>query len=441
MEEQNPWWKGKDLVKNDPDLRKWYSSRIKWIPEIINEVNLEPFSLNFIFGPRQVGKTTLVKLIVRKLLDSVEDPRSIFYYRCDMLSDYKELDAVMENYLMMRRAYNIRTSYIFLDEVTFPREWYRAIKHRIDSGNLENDVLVLTGSWSMFVKREVEAFPGRRGQGRDITFHPLSFREFLKVINPDVYSSLEEIKDIDPDEIWEKCTRARPWLNEVNRAFESYLECGGFPLAIKSLLERGEVSEEAKNAFISSFISDIVKLRRNESIAKRVIKAVVEKLPSAVSLSSIAKEFEIGSHKTVFYYLDLFEKMFILKNLFFIEPNKLVELYYKQRKIHLTDPFLYVVFSEWCMMKKPSINAVVESVVATHLARKLSIGYWRDKTEIDIVIPDAKMGIEVKWGEKADLRERKVGRIKRVITLTRNEFSERPIAVPVSLFLGCLNIR
>jgi len=105
----------------------------------------------------------------------------------------------------------------------------------------------------------------------------------------------------------------------------------------------------------------------------------VEKLPSAVSLSSIAKEFEIGSHKTVFYYLDLFEKMFILKNLFFIEPNKLVELYYKQRKIHLTDPFLYVVFSEWCMMKKPSINAVVESVVATHLARKLSIGYWRDK--------------------------------------------------------------
>jgi hypothetical protein len=51
------------------------------------------------------------------------------------------------------------------------------------------------------------------------------------------------------------------------------------------------------------------------------------------------------------------------------------------------------------------------------------------------------MGIEVKWGEKADLRERKVGRIKRVITLTRNEFSERPIAVPVSLFLGCLDIR
>ncbi|WP_289230765.1 hypothetical protein [Candidatus Korarchaeum cryptofilum] len=61
MEEQNPWWKGKDLVKNDPDLRKWLNSKIKWVPEIINDVSLEPFSLNFIFGPRQVGKTTLIK--------------------------------------------------------------------------------------------------------------------------------------------------------------------------------------------------------------------------------------------------------------------------------------------------------------------------------------------------------------------------------------------
>ncbi|MGC9104214.1 MAG: ATP-binding protein [Candidatus Methanodesulfokora sp.] len=439
MEEQNPWWKSKDLT-NDPDLRKWYESRIKWIPKIINEIKLEPFSLNFIFGPRQVGKTTLVKLVIKKLLESVEDPRSIFYYRCDRLSDYKELDIVMENYLMLKRAYKIKTAYIFLDEITFPREWYRAVKYRIDSGDLQNDVLILTGSWSMFVRREVETFPGRRGGGRNIVFHPLSFREFLKIANPDIYNSLEGIKEMDPSEVWEKCVKARPWLNEVNRAFESYLECGGFPLAIKSLLERGEVSEEAKDAIISSFISDIAKLRRSESIAKRVIKAVLEKLPSAVSLSSIAKEFEIGSHKTVFYYLDLFEKMFILKNIFFIEPNKLVELYYKQRKIHLTDPFLYTVFSEWCMTRRPSINAIVESTVAAQLARKLNIGYWRDKTEIDIVIPGKAMGIEVKWGARAELRERRIGRINRVITLTRDEFKEKPVAVPVSLFLGCLDL-
>jgi predicted AAA+ superfamily ATPase len=51
-----------------------------------------------------------------------------------MLSDYKELNSLIGDYLEMRRAYKIRTSYIFLDEITFPREWYRAIKYRIDSG-------------------------------------------------------------------------------------------------------------------------------------------------------------------------------------------------------------------------------------------------------------------------------------------------------------------
>jgi len=47
-------------------------------------------------------------------------------------------------------------------------------------------------------KGEVESFPGRRGKGRDAIFHPLSFREFLKVMNPDIYSSLEVIKGLNP---------------------------------------------------------------------------------------------------------------------------------------------------------------------------------------------------------------------------------------------------
>jgi len=47
---------GKDLVKNDPDLRKWLDSKIKWVPEIINEVSLEPFSLNFYSGPGRWGR-------------------------------------------------------------------------------------------------------------------------------------------------------------------------------------------------------------------------------------------------------------------------------------------------------------------------------------------------------------------------------------------------
>jgi predicted AAA+ superfamily ATPase len=48
---QNPWW-----IEKDEDIRRWKEGRIKWIPHLIEEIGLKPFSLNFVFGPRQVGK-------------------------------------------------------------------------------------------------------------------------------------------------------------------------------------------------------------------------------------------------------------------------------------------------------------------------------------------------------------------------------------------------
>lgn len=78
IEHFNPWWKGREGIEEDEDYRKWIGSEVRWVPEVIKKISLEPFSLNIIFGPRQVGKTTLLKLIVKKLLDEGKNPRSIF---------------------------------------------------------------------------------------------------------------------------------------------------------------------------------------------------------------------------------------------------------------------------------------------------------------------------------------------------------------------------
>jgi predicted AAA+ superfamily ATPase len=438
MHEQNPWWKD-GRISEDPDFRRWSESGVKWIPDFLDQLPLQPYSLSFIFGPRQVGKTTSLKLLIERLLRSGVNPKAIFYYRCDKLSDYKELDELLEKYLGLKKAEGVESSYILLDEITFPKEWYRSIKYRIDSGHFSNDVLVLTGSWSMYVKREVETFPGRRGHGKDIIVHPLSFRDFLKVLNPQIY---HKIPQLDPElkRIKETCFKTLPWVDELNEAFQKYLECGGFPLSVKSMLTEGKISVEAKEAILSSFLSDLAKLRRSEGLAKRIMKAVIEKLPSPLSLNSVAREFEVGSHKTVFYFLELFEKMFLAKNVYFVDPNKMLEVYRKERKVHLTDPLYYRVFSEWCLTEMPSENALVESVVTTHLSRRFRVGYWRNRTEIDVVLQEIGLGLEIKWGEKAEVARRKIGKIKETITLTRKEFREEPLAVPVSVFLACLEV-
>lgn len=86
--EENIWWRGKDYIEDDVDIKKWNSSKFRWVPKEIDEVSLEPFSLNFIVGPRQVGKTTLIKLLIKKLLESNVNPLSIFYCSCDILTDH-----------------------------------------------------------------------------------------------------------------------------------------------------------------------------------------------------------------------------------------------------------------------------------------------------------------------------------------------------------------
>ena len=104
----NPWYiNQKDIV-----IERWENMKIRWIPEWLKDISLEPFSLNFIIGPRQVGKTTGIKLLINKLLEN-NDLWSIFYYDCSNLTNFEELRKVLDYYLKIKEKRNIKISYIF----------------------------------------------------------------------------------------------------------------------------------------------------------------------------------------------------------------------------------------------------------------------------------------------------------------------------------------
>lgn len=67
-------------------------------------------------GPRQVGKTTVLKILVHDLLKQ-RDPRSVFYYSCNELSDYRELGEVLDNYFSAKNSWLSRKAYL---------DWLRA---------------------------------------------------------------------------------------------------------------------------------------------------------------------------------------------------------------------------------------------------------------------------------------------------------------------------
>jgi len=437
---QNPWWAGPQHIEDDPDYAKWLGSAPRWEPRLLKEVDLAAPSLSFVLGPRQVGKTTLVKLLAKKLLDGGERPEAVFYYRCDQLADFKELDEVIREYLRFRKVRGIERSCLFLDEVTYPSQWWRAVKFLIDAGELQKDTLVLSGSLSMFATGEIETFPGRRGGGRDYVMHPLGFRDFVRVAGG--RAAPEGVVDLRGEVLARLSSSLLPSSGEVSELFETYQISGGFPSSVKSILRSGSVPREVFDSYLSWIKGDLARVRANESISKRVLKAVIEKVPSRLSLNSVARELEIGSHRTVFRYLDLLEKLFILKTLYFVDPDTGSANFAKNRKVHVTDPFLYTVLSQWCLARRPNEEAIVESVVASHLARKFEVGYWSNGSEVDVVATHGAWatGIEVKYRNNPSPMRLSVGRMHEVVTVSKSSFSEKPAMLPVSTFLQLLDV-
>jgi hypothetical protein len=100
----------------------------------------------------------------------------------------------------------------------------------------------------------------------------------------------------------------------------------------------------------------LAKIDRSEEIFKRIAKAILEKTPSAISLNSIAKEFDISTHKTFFEYLDVMEKIFIVKFLYHIDLDKIIPNLKKNRKVCFADPFFFYLFSDICLTKYDKIG-------------------------------------------------------------------------------------
>jgi len=129
---------------------------------------------------------------------------------------------------------------------------------------------------------------------------------------------------------------------------------------------------------------------------KEILAYVVGARLAPISWLSISRETSVSSPHTTQAYVEDLEKLFIVKILNFLDVDSKI-IYRKNKKIHVTDPFLYDTVCELVNMK-PVEDDKLESVVATHLARKYPVFYWRNKTEIDIVamINHRQFGIEVK---------------------------------------------
>ncbi|EEB74574.1 ATP-binding protein [Thermococcus sp. AM4] len=360
LEIQNPWWFG----ESDRDWELFEKLTYKVRPKWLDELSLEPFSLNFVVGPRRVGKTIGIKLLIKELLKKVSTPYAVFYFSCDVLEDYKELLEVLNEYLQLKRRKNIKKAFIFLDEVSLVEDWWRALKFLIDRGELRNDVVTVTGSISLALGRHFETFGGRRGKGKTVEVMPLSFRDYYQLFYEDFFPL------------------------KGNEVFENYLETGGYLAYLNGTLKVEEL--------VGFLKADLKALERSTDLARDVMGAILDKAPSPTSFNAIAKAVGVSPH-TARDYVELFEALHVLLQVLYLGGDGKVYPR-KERKLILRDPLIVRAMELWTR-RKVDRAALYEWLVQEHLHRKFGeVYYYRNSYEVDAIAGNLK--VEVKSGER-----------------------------------------
>ncbi|MCK4445134.1 MAG: ATP-binding protein [Thermoplasmata archaeon] len=389
MERYNPWW------TNEPDVlfEEWKTAEINWMPEVVNSIGLKPFSLHFLSGPRQVGKTTAIKILIQRLVDE-RPAKSVFYYSCDELTDHRELGDVLDNYLAARDAWGIKNSIIFLDEVTFVDEWWRAIKSRIDTGDFRKDVLIVTGSARIELLKQKETFPGRRGNGRDYVLHPLCFSTFAKVVGG------LELMEGGISALERSLKANRLFSQRLDELFKEYVRIGGFPRSVQDYARYGKATVETSRTYLDWIRGDWAKLGKSDRYMKEILSYLVRAQGTPISWNSVSTQTSINSPNTVRSYLETLEGIESVVILNLIRPDSRVD-YKKNKKVHFADPFISKVLSDYVNLEA-SQDWLMEATVASHFSRSHPTYYWRNRTEVDVVCvhKGRQIGFEVSKGVK-----------------------------------------
>ncbi|RLE44117.1 ATP-binding protein [Candidatus Woesearchaeota archaeon] len=352
LEKINPHW----FDEEDADIAKWKNKKIHIIPEWLNQISLKPFSLNFIMGPRRVGKTTGLKLLIKDLISKKIKPKEIVYINVDLIPELSFFQEVL-NYVIENKY-----KFILIDEVTSLANWWRPLKGFIDGGQFKDSVLAVSGSLTLKVRKQAELFPGRMGFGRKIEVLPLSFPEFFELFKVKLNES------------------------EIRKKFQKYLLTGGFLGALDNT-----------HAFLQEIVdaieSEILKIGLSPKLAFEIFSSLLTKIPSAISYQAIASDIGID-YKTVRTYLEIFENMYLLKIVYWKGSGKIK--FRKEKKIFFRDPLLLRAAAFWTSTEFLE-SALYEHIVQEHLYRKFGeIYYYKNKYEIDCIANNLKIEVKAK---------------------------------------------
>jgi uncharacterized protein len=429
---QNPWWSQTAWAATDRQLARLSKQPVRLPTGLVDEIDLARAGIHMFRGPRQVGKTTDLKLLVQRALKEGRESRSVIYLTLDLIEDqpHAELARTVTRAKMLAR--HAGPSLVLLDEVTGVPRWQTAVKAIWDDGTIDEDVVVCTGSSAIDLQRgAAERLPGRRGAGQDHLVLPQSFASFATAVNHTVPPSpdMTIAQMLTPDG-QAALLDSRIHAPALSNGLSLYMKFGGLPAAVAEAANgEPQPSEEVKRVLYDSLIKEVQRRGASIPAAQALLERVLRSLGSRTDWSKMAREMDVplGSsrvvnHHTLRNYIELMASGYLLFIVYFWRTGSHTNSLSSEKKVFFADPLLHTISLANAPGSGPDIPAVVENAVGLALYRRYEpeermiesflspdrLHSWRTARagEIDFVAGphDALDVVEVKYRNHIDLR-------------------------------------
>jgi hypothetical protein len=378
---QNPWWSGHGWPAGDRQLELLAGQPMRLPAELVGTIDLRKAAIHVLRGPRQVGKTTDLKLLVARALAEGHDARSIVYLTLDLLEGQPLAELADTITRAKALAKHPGSSIVLLDEVTGVPRWQTAVKAVWDDGTIGDDVVVCTGSSAIDLQEgAAERLPGRRGAGRDYLVLPQTFAAFAHAVNSDIpVSASLTVADLCSEDGEALLRDMRVYARVLKDALSLYLKFGGLPAAVAEAATGAvDPSEPVKRVLYDSLLKEVQRRGASIPAAHALLERVLRSLGSRTDWSRMAREMDVPlgnrrgatSHHTLRDYIELLAGGYFLFILYFWRAGSETNSLSNEKKVFFADPLLHTIALEHAPGLTVDVPALVETAVGLALYRR-----------------------------------------------------------------------
>lgn len=355
------------------------------------ESHLKKDETTVITGPRQSGKTTILKYFkaqyeskgYKTYFINLENTRYLHILNKSPLNIYK----------LFNEPNNNEKVYLFIDEIQYLNNPSNFLKLLYDeyAGRLK---ICVSGSSAFYIDRKFkDSLVVRK---RIFLLGTVSFEDFL------IFKNREDLLNHIPCKKFEDVDifKGIPVLpaEDIEKLYREYMLFGGYPAVVKA------DNTEEKIIILDDIITSYIKKDMYESGVRKaekffdLMRILAAQTGCSVNLNELSNTLRI-SHNAIDNYVSILEKSFHISQIrpftgnIRSEISKMPKLYYNDTGIR--NMLLDKITPDSVL----NDGALLENAAYKHLSKRFStIHFWRTRSgsEVDFILPEEKLAFEVK---------------------------------------------